>query len=91
MNDVDRKRELRRKETNDKEKNKLLEIEKEIRCRIIDLSYRKLKERVWIGIEEMCGENKEEIIRKHISRAPWEKEVGIIRYSKKLLKIGELG
>jgi hypothetical protein len=64
MNDRDRKRELRTKETNDKEKNKLLEIEKEIRCRLIDLSYRKLKERVWIGIEEMCEKNKEVIIRK---------------------------
>jgi hypothetical protein len=64
MNDRDRKRELRTKETNDKEKNKLLEIEKEIRYRIIDLSYRKLKERVWIGIDEMWDKNKEVIIRK---------------------------
>jgi len=63
MNDVDRKRVLR-KETKVKEKNKLLEIEEEIRCRIIDLSYRKLKERVWIGIEKMFEKNKEIIIRK---------------------------
>jgi len=63
MNDEDRKRELW-KETKGKENNRLLEIDKEIRCRIIDLSYKKLKEHVWTGIEKMCEKHKEVIIRK---------------------------
>jgi len=63
MNVADRKRELR-KENKDKEKHKLLEIEKEIKRRLIDLSYRKLKERVSIGIEKMWGKHKAVIIGK---------------------------
>jgi len=60
------KRELKRKETKEKEKHNRGEIKKELSNRIVDLSYRKLKENIWSGIERLCEKNKEIIIKKII-------------------------
>jgi hypothetical protein len=63
-NNVFEKRELKRKETKEREKKRLIEIMNKISDRIVELSYRKLKIGIWIDVESICEQHKEVINKK---------------------------